>query len=431
MNGKNENVAPFRYLELTDIGPASHMVFEPGERLTILTGDNGLGKTFLLDCLMWAVSAQWPGLEARPQEKAKSPRIVLDSSTISPGQLARSEFDYSFDFQSWTEGYLRSGASILTLYARADGSVAFWDVQKNRYGAADVGIPRSIWGFSEREIWDGIAYRDTVDGQTKHLCNGLIADWVNWQYRTDRSPFHILERILTALRAPDLQPFTPGEPTRLPKDTREMPTLRLPYGETPILHTSAGVRRILSLAYMLIWLWYENKKASEQMRTTPLHQMLIIVDEIEAHLHPKWQRVILSALMEAAKALDQELNIQFVVATHSPLVLASAEPFWNEKSDKLYHLHLTESGEAALEAMPFDAYGEVDNWLTSELFDLKRAGSLEAEKAIERAKALQLEDKPWSEAVEQITLELQRTLSAQDAFWPRWRYFAEQHGVKL
>jgi hypothetical protein len=56
---------------------------------------------------------------------------------------------------------------------------------------------------------------------------------------------------------------------------------------------------------------------------------------------------------------------------------------------------------------------------------------LEAEKAIEAAKALQLSDNPNSEDVERVSNDLARYLSEDDEFWPRWVYFAEQHGVNL
>jgi hypothetical protein len=42
---------------------------------------------------------------------------------------------------------------------------------------------------------------------------------------------------------------------------------------------------------------------------------LVLIDEIELHLHPKWQRDVLQRLRDIFKAC------QFVVTTHSPLVL--------------------------------------------------------------------------------------------------------------
>lgn len=45
---------------------------------------------------------------------------------------------------------------------------------------------------------------------------------------------------------------------------------------------------------------------------------VVLIDEIDLHLHPKWQRVALGALHKAFPRL------QFIVSTHSPQVLSSA-----------------------------------------------------------------------------------------------------------
>ncbi len=46
---------------------------------------------------------------------------------------------------------------------------------------------------------------------------------------------------------------------------------------------------------------------------------LVLIDEIELHLHPKWQRDVLGRLRSVFQ------NCQFVVTTHSPLVLGEVE----------------------------------------------------------------------------------------------------------
>ena len=46
---------------------------------------------------------------------------------------------------------------------------------------------------------------------------------------------------------------------------------------------------------------------------------LVLIDEIELHLHPRWQRDVLQRLRQTFKAC------QFVVTTHSPLVLGEVD----------------------------------------------------------------------------------------------------------
>jgi predicted ATP-binding protein involved in virulence len=44
---------------------------------------------------------------------------------------------------------------------------------------------------------------------------------------------------------------------------------------------------------------------------------VVLIDEVDMHLHPTWQQVVLASLREAFPA------IQFIVTTHSPQVLTS------------------------------------------------------------------------------------------------------------
>lgn len=48
-------------------------------------------------------------------------------------------------------------------------------------------------------------------------------------------------------------------------------------------------------------------------------QGVIIIDEIELHLHPKWQQNIIKSLLETFP------NVQFIVTTHSPQVLSTVD----------------------------------------------------------------------------------------------------------
>ncbi len=47
-------------LHLTNVGPAPSMELDLAPRLNLLTGDNGLGKSFLLDVAWWAMTRRWP-----------------------------------------------------------------------------------------------------------------------------------------------------------------------------------------------------------------------------------------------------------------------------------------------------------------------------------------------------------------------------------
>ena len=54
-----------KHLKLTNIGPADTEL-EFGKRLNLITGDNGLGKSFLMDIAWWSMTRKWPA-ESNPK----------------------------------------------------------------------------------------------------------------------------------------------------------------------------------------------------------------------------------------------------------------------------------------------------------------------------------------------------------------------------
>jgi hypothetical protein len=129
--------------------------------------------------------------------------------------------------------------------------------------------------------------------------------------------------------------------------------------------------------------------------------------------------------------LSNELAMQLIVATHSPLVLASCETVFDQSRDKLFHLDSKINGEVVFRGMPFSVQGNIESWLTSEVFQLKQARSLPAENAVSKALALQETETVSKDEIESLTKELAENLSENDDFWPRWVLFAAKHGVEL
>ena len=83
----------------------------------------------------------------------------------------------------------------------------------------------------------------------------------------------------------------------------------------PAAQLSDGVKAMLSLtadiAYRCVQL--NPHLASPTEETTGI----VLIDEIDLHLHPKWQQTVLSDLRKAF------LKIQFIVTTHSPQVIST------------------------------------------------------------------------------------------------------------
>ena len=403
-------------LQLLNVGPAKEFFLEFGKRLTLIAGDNGLGKSFLLDAAWWALTTTWAGRAAYPftSNPTEVSQITYGFQNAA-GQELEGESVFDWKFQSWPPiAEDLPSVSALCIYARVDGSFAVADVIR---GQLRTEGPKALTVFTAAEMWEGKA------GEIE----GLIRDWVSWQLSSDTASFTMLTRVLEHLSPEDVGPLVPSNPMRIPGDPRQIPTVRHVYGDVPVVYASAGVQRVMLLAYLMIWSWQEHLVACKQVGADPLRKMVVVVDELEAHLHPKWQRLVLPGLMSVGKLLSEDLEVQVIAATHSPMVLASVEGEFTEESDSLLHLAVDE-GLVKLERLEFYKYGDISTWLVSPVFGLSHARSRAAERVIEEAKTLQLADRPSLDAVRQVTEQLRKVLSPDDIFWSRWIYFARNLG---
>lgn len=461
-----------RSLHLKDVGPSPELSFEFAPRLNMLTGDNGLGKSFVLDVIWYALTWTWVGRPAYPRKEAKRDTSPLPGDNYLTSEISYRLTDGDRGFgrsyrcffhasgQDWAAGTaerngswtLRTGGAGgegadrmkeslfpgdgIVLYARVDGGFSVWDAYRNRgrfpelRGPVETRLP--AYHLTREQVWDGPGRGE------KPLYNGLIYDWVRWQ-QTNNGPWARLVTVLESLSgAEDAETLRPDAPTRVGvDDTRDIPTLKLPYGVVPLTLASAGMKRICSLAYMLVWCWYENQLVANEVRRPPATRITLLLDEVEAHLHPLWQRRLLPALMRVLAAMRTDMTVQVFAATHSPLVLASLEPTFDEERDDLFHFELDGRVSRARE-LPFTKQGDASNWLVSEAFGLRMPRSIESQRAIDAALAYMRGDEV--EAARQLTLlgdpksrtrrkdnlrdrihqALMAHVPGHDDFWPTW-----------
>lgn len=125
----------------------------------------------------------------------------------------------------------------------------------------------------------------------------------------------------------------------------------------PVHALSDGYRSFLAWTSDLIWrLLQVAAKTNRRLREIP---GVVLVDEVDLHLHPKWQRRIVSTLAQTFPEL------QFLLTTHSPLIVGSL------RREHLHVLHRDESGTHQLHSAATSPYGlSTDQILTSAWFGL-------------------------------------------------------------
>lgn len=108
---------------------------------------------------------------------------------------------------------------------------------------------------------------------------------------------------------------------------------------------SHGQRSIL---FMVADLAYRCARLNPKLRGAAVRETpgVVLIDELELHLHPNWQRRIISDLRRIFP------KIQFFVTTHSPTILQNL----NARYDRVYRMNATESGVVETIIEPTEEY---------------------------------------------------------------------------
>jgi predicted ATP-binding protein involved in virulence len=148
---------------------------------------------------------------------------------------------------------------------------------------------------------------------------------------------------------------------------------KTPYGWIQLRNLGYGYRTMISWIVDLASRLVERYPDSADPLAEPA---LVLVDEIDLHLHPKWQRELIGFLTERFP------NTQFVATAHSPLVVQSAR-------DANIALLKRDGDHVVIENNPEKIRGwRIDQILTSDLFGLETARPPDIEKPLLRRKEL-------------------------------------------
>ena len=119
---------------------------------------------------------------------------------------------------------------------------------------------------------------------------------------------------------------------------------------------------------------------------------VVLVDEIDLHLHPTWQRELIGYLTERFP------NTQFIATAHSPLIVQAA-------SDANIALLKREGDHVEIEQRRggHSRTGAVDQILTSDLFGLEMPGRRRSTSLLKRRKELLTRPKLSKAAQKELT----------------------------
>jgi len=318
-------------LDVSGLRGFAQATFEFDPSFTLLVGVNGVGKSSVLEALRISLSRVMPKFTA---SKAIPLAFAEDDTRIgSPALTVRLGFQFADGARHFLmhlprekyvpdqEGSVRQGA--MTLPDQEEMSQPWPKVDKdgNQPLALFFGIRRSHptderINVGRTATGQAVAYADALSTvRALHLAD--MASWILAQEalaeELPRARMH-LDSLKSAAAS-----FLPSCTDLRATNESDKPRLLITKGgvELDVRHLSEGERGMLALALDLARrLSQANPGLDDPVRDGVA---VVLIDELDMHMHPTWQRQISRLLTETFR------NCQFIATTHSPQIVGEVE----------------------------------------------------------------------------------------------------------
>ena len=295
---------------------------------TVILGNNGVGKTTLLRCLNrmelildkyvdvafpFRLSANQDADTLQELESLKSNGAIIytkivNGNTLSEIKSNHCEKSIEHSYKS-TVGYAlegqhkdlcglicygygatrRMGKTSLSDSLSPDNSVSLFSDNATLINAEEW-LLQTDYAIKSKRSERGIRTSAESHAQRKKQYNQIV---------------RVLKSIL-----PDV------EDIRIELDENPTAKFLTPFGWVRLSSLGLGYRTMIAWMVDLAVRLFKRYPDSEDPLAEPA---IVLVDEIDLHMHPKWQRTIMEFLTQRFP------NTQFIVTAHSPLVVQAAQ----------------------------------------------------------------------------------------------------------
>jgi predicted ATP-binding protein involved in virulence len=378
---------PIQRLQLERFRGAKALSLELDSRLNVFVGMNGSGKSSVLDAA--AILLSW--LVNRIKSTSASGRPIKESDIKNGEASARLAIElrleerlYAWSLVKRRPGYRgpelgsslaqateiakaiqaeiseRNGHLNLPLFAYYPVNRAVLDIplrirarhQFDLLAAFDESLTS---GANFRTFFEWFREREDLENEARRDQQSLFSDRPSPSF-----PDVQLQAVRTALSRcmPEFESWTVRRsPLRMEVDKNgvRLSVDQLSDGEKCLMAMIGDLARRMALA----------KPALDHS----LHgDGVLLIDEVDLHLHPKWQRMLIPKLLEVFP------NCQLLISTHSPHVITHVRP------ENLFLLTLGEDGLTAMR--PEESYGKTVERVLEDLMGLQTARPEEVQGAL-------------------------------------------------
>ena len=323
------------------------------DKLTVIVGSNGAGKTTILEGAAIAVSSMFVKMDGLTGRKIDRTQAHLKSYSVGSTKdvqeqypvivsatANRDEFIPGEDIE-WTRSLSSSTGQTLFGEAKDITSLGMELQQKVRNGDTAIFLPLlayygtgRLWDYHREKQSDVFesnnrlnGYRNCMDGTAniKLMMNWFLKMTVQKYQNKELNLGDIpeLEAVYSAMEA-CYRRITGCDYVKMQYNMGTK-ALEVAYKDAsgnimrmPINQLSDGYKSTISLVADIA---YRMAVLNPQLLGDVCSQTngVILIDEVDQHLHPEWQQQILADLTNIFP------KVQFIVTTHAPAVISSVE----------------------------------------------------------------------------------------------------------
>jgi energy-coupling factor transporter ATP-binding protein EcfA2 len=332
-------------------------------RWNVILGDNGTGKTTVLKGLFLALNEKYnlsrysfdfysllrkddlvADVIAETEEYVNE--IIIRKAVLSLFISEEAEQDFRADYRTYPVVY-----SAISENDDPINSVKEREIIPIIYA---YGASRRIGESGLSEAHEGSFI--TLFEEEESLINAeewlVQADYMAYKNPSLRGKFNLISQTLLRLLREDVTNLMIDTNTGIPKVY-----LTTHYGNVRLHELSLGYKTLIAWMVDFAKGLFDRYPESNDPLSEPA---VCLVDEIDLHLHPKFQRTIIKFLT------DTFPNTQFIVTAHSPLIVVAAE---ERPLDTNIILLKREGDQTVVVNDPIDvSKWSVDQILNSDLF---------------------------------------------------------------
>ncbi|MBI4662390.1 MAG: AAA family ATPase [Verrucomicrobia bacterium] len=376
---------PISTLEFTKLGPFDQVKFEFDPHINVLIGPNNCGKTTALLAIAETVIAPFNIPKKLYRGRARF-SVEFDCPNRQSFK-ASGPFPISFSEKGYwrpprwkelLETVKRLGYCVFipalrlnTDYRSKGPTVA----PRQRTSALIVSPSGEILGEAPEEV------NRNENPVTLMRDERIVQEIIALDYRAYRENNAAVRSIVERIASLATR-ITEGFPMQFSGVAEDKiglyPEFQTPDGKVPLNVLSQGTQSLLQWLATLITGYAKHFELAGDYAERP---GILIIDEIDAHLHPSWQRRILPALTKEFP------NLQVLCSTHSPLMLAGLQ------AGQIQLLSRSEQGRITVSRNNSDVYGWSADEILNFFLGVTHPTDLNTEQKVRRLNALRGKEK--------------------------------------